>query len=334
VKVYQGGSMRLLANGRRAVESHMWLVSGVDFGAAVDAIAGALQGSRVQVSAHPLSASDGEVLLIEASPFTARDADAFAEAVETIGGLLGQLVAGKKPKRAAGSKQLPIFGNPRRLNPSYFLGSKVEPVKGGFIGRAYFVVPLPAGDAARDNASDALVAKLGEVAPAPGGGLGITTLWARGGGPSVALVEAAVGTGQGGERGRFALEMVVGAWQSRIAEALDLRRSNPAKRKGGPKALAAAKEDFTTFHWGDKPDKTMKVATKDLALVGPLVVLGELAEVAYDTSKAGDSARWVHEFGDGEAGLGTAKPLLVVDRAGRLGIIGGSYDVRDVGIVG
>ena len=341
MKTFQGGSTRALAAGRRPVDSHMWLVSGVDFGAAVDAIAHALQAGRVQVAAYPLTSDAGEVLLLEASPFGPRDLDELPEAIEVVNGILADLATGAKPKRGRGApKQLPMFGNPRKPPAPVLAGISMQTDGPTESGRAYIVVPLAHHDPTTHR--DAVVELMYSVQAMPDGRARIVSLTAKGESwmlPDAVLIEL---EGEARRLPGSSLELQLSAWAFRVLRALrDLPeppRHNPA-RKPAPKresraALAAARKDFTTFHWGDRPDKTMKVRTADLTLVGPLVALGELAEVAYDASKDGEAARWVHAFGDGEAGKGTDRPILVVDRAGRLGIIGGSYDVQDVGIVG
>jgi hypothetical protein len=64
----------------------------------------------------------------------------------------------------------------------------------------------------------------------------------------------------------------------------------------------------------------------------PLVELGALVSVEYETIKTGDGPSiYHHAFGDRH---GRGRPVLVVNGEGRLLIVGGKYRVQRRGIVG
>lgn len=88
-----------------------------------------------------------------------------------------------------------------------------------------------------------------------------------------------------------------------------------------------ADRTYKREHWGDE---ATKLSPGEIARVRPgdvLVELGELAEIAYDTTKQGEAAIFVHKF------LRT-RPRLAHTQDGRLVIVGGSYRVTEAGIVG
>ena len=87
---------------------------------------------------------------------------------------------------------------------------------------------------------------------------------------------------------------------------------------------------YRALHWGDagrRPDTIERVALPQAG--SSVVLLGELVEVVYRTSKGGEpSADWCHAFG-------RPAPLLCVDpSSGLLLIAGGGYRVGRAGIVG
>lgn len=93
-----------------------------------------------------------------------------------------------------------------------------------------------------------------------------------------------------------------------------------------------AAEVYRDLHWGRDPDRWAEV--EDPRFAGEtLVALGELVSVTYRTEK-GDEVEtdWQHEFGDD--GEGPDLPLLCVDGAGHLAVLGGTYEINTRGIVG
>lgn len=92
--------------------------------------------------------------------------------------------------------------------------------------------------------------------------------------------------------------------------------------------LRNAIKTYEGFHWGDSPDKFVQKKVSKPPKVG--VKLGKLVSVAYETHKNGEKAVWEHEFGE----EGGKRPDLVMDAdTKKLHIVGGSYDVRDEGII-
>lgn len=88
----------------------------------------------------------------------------------------------------------------------------------------------------------------------------------------------------------------------------------------------AAARDYEAFHWGNGPDAT---AAWSAPLVRPhdvLTELGELAELAYQTTKD-EAAIWVHAFE-------SPRPVLAATSGGRLVVVGGAYRITRRGIVG
>lgn len=81
------------------------------------------------------------------------------------------------------------------------------------------------------------------------------------------------------------------------------------------------------LHWGDEPDELIETRAPRLRCGDVLTELGELAEITYGTSKAGQAALWEHEFKQ-------PLPRLAVTESGELVILGGGYRVNRRGIVG
>ncbi|MDP3909787.1 MAG: hypothetical protein Q8Q14_05305 [Gemmatimonadales bacterium] len=85
--------------------------------------------------------------------------------------------------------------------------------------------------------------------------------------------------------------------------------------------------EYARFHWGDAVPGA-RVASAPMLAPGEVVyALGDLTEIAYDTTKGGKLFRWVHAFG-GEL------PTLASTERGRLVVVGGSYRITARGIVG
>lgn len=82
---------------------------------------------------------------------------------------------------------------------------------------------------------------------------------------------------------------------------------------------------FKEFHWGDPPDR-IGWADDPRYEGETLVQLGKMSEVAYTTNKGGEVFEFVHRFDD--------PPCLCADSAGRLAIVGGTYQVTKRGIEG
>jgi hypothetical protein len=86
-----------------------------------------------------------------------------------------------------------------------------------------------------------------------------------------------------------------------------------------------SQEAYERFHWGDKPKQLRSV---ELPEFDELYTLGKLVSVEYETTKAGESAIWHHEFESPE-------PSLTATPDGDLGpIIGGGAHVTERGIEG
>lgn len=108
------------------------------------------------------------------------------------------------------------------------------------------------------------------------------------------------------------------------------RRRNPSRVPvlSNTDRLRRAVERYEEFHWGDKPDRIVSKKVSKAPQVG--VKLGKLVSVAYETTKRGEKAIWEHEFGE----EGGKRPDLVMDAdTKKLHIVGGSYDVREEGII-
>jgi len=89
---------------------------------------------------------------------------------------------------------------------------------------------------------------------------------------------------------------------------------------------ARAAKFYEQFHWGDQPRELVESSA---GAVGPdtvLVQLGELAEVAYEATKGGEHAVWVHAFRN-------PRPVLAYSMTGQLVIAGGGYRVTARGII-
>jgi hypothetical protein len=105
-------------------------------------------------------------------------------------------------------------------------------------------------------------------------------------------------------------------------------RRNPSVAHRRDNRIRRAIEAYEGFHWGEKPERILKRKLSPAPRVG--VKLGKLYAVTYETKKNGERALWEHEFGE----EGGKKPDLVMDVDNkRLHIVGGSYDVRNEGIV-
>ncbi len=91
--------------------------------------------------------------------------------------------------------------------------------------------------------------------------------------------------------------------------------------------IEGAAKFYKSFHWGNEAED---LTEQQAPLVVPgevLVELGELAEIAYETTKGRERAIYVHEFE-------RPKPSLAWTRAGKLVVLGGGYRVTRAGIVG
>lgn len=107
---------------------------------------------------------------------------------------------------------------------------------------------------------------------------------------------------------------------------------NPARRNRKnpslPAAVRRAKAEYEAKHWGNPARGASLVNVP--APKGPLVEMGTLKSVTYETDKKGDGPSfYVHDF-EGK------RPKLAFDGAKkkRLFIVGGTYDVKNRGIVG
>lgn len=92
------------------------------------------------------------------------------------------------------------------------------------------------------------------------------------------------------------------------------------------RAGRAAADEYTDFHWGNAPDGTAVWAAPMVRPHDVLTELGELAELAYQTTKD-EAAIWCHAFDH-------PRPVLACTAAGRLVVVGGSYRITRRGIVG
>jgi hypothetical protein len=93
------------------------------------------------------------------------------------------------------------------------------------------------------------------------------------------------------------------------------------------KAAERAARDFKRFHWDDEAREIIEATAPGVPRGAVLYQLGELVQIVYRASKAGDVFDWEHDFK-------TPRPALAATRAGGLVIVGGSYSVTDRGIVG
>lgn len=93
-----------------------------------------------------------------------------------------------------------------------------------------------------------------------------------------------------------------------------------------------ARARYTSLHWGARAPARLSRWEAPDPRAGPLVELGALLAVEYETSKSGDGLSvYRHEFGDAR---GRGCPILAITIDRRLVIAGGNYRVRDRGIVG
>lgn len=99
------------------------------------------------------------------------------------------------------------------------------------------------------------------------------------------------------------------------------RRPNP-----GRAAEKRAARDYTDFHWGNPPEGTIEADAPAIEPGEVVWTLGELAEVAYETTKRNEHAIWVHAFQ-------APRPVLAFSESGHLLIVGGGYEVTPRGIV-
>lgn len=113
-------------------------------------------------------------------------------------------------------------------------------------------------------------------------------------------------------------------------------KTNPRRRRNPSRVpiltrserLKKAVDAYEGFHWGDEPERIVRKKVSKAPRVG--VKLGKLVSVAYETHKGGERAVWEHEFGE----EGGKRPDLVMDADNkRLHIVGGTYDVRNEGII-
>lgn len=82
---------------------------------------------------------------------------------------------------------------------------------------------------------------------------------------------------------------------------------------------------FKELHWGDEPNRIIPV---ELVVVERFIEVGKLMQVTYRTSKGGEVADFVHDFGK-------PYPILATDEKGKfLSILGGGFKVRAAGIIG
>lgn len=85
--------------------------------------------------------------------------------------------------------------------------------------------------------------------------------------------------------------------------------------------------EYTEKHWGDDGKGGVTSLLFPNVHAGPLVELGQLVRIEYLTKKGKEKAVFFHDF------EGT-KPRLVFNADGKLLIGGGSYIVKEEGIVG
>jgi len=99
-----------------------------------------------------------------------------------------------------------------------------------------------------------------------------------------------------------------------------LKSVNPSE----PSVEDAARAS-TEFHWGESPKHEDTIELPDYSAI---YSLGRIHEVTYETSKAGESALWVHKFDK-------PRPHITATPSGKLGpIIGGDAHVTERGIEG
>lgn len=96
--------------------------------------------------------------------------------------------------------------------------------------------------------------------------------------------------------------------------------------------LRAAQARYERLHWGEPAPRDLSTWLLPDPRKGPLVELGVLLAVEYETEKTGDGLSvYRHDFGDKR---GRGCPVLAVTSDRRLVIAGGKYTVQSRGIVG
>ena len=96
--------------------------------------------------------------------------------------------------------------------------------------------------------------------------------------------------------------------------------------------LRAARDAYKRLHWGEAPPRELTEWEAPDPTRGPLVELGALVAVEYETTKRGDGMSvYRHTFGTKQ---GTRRPVLAVNGERRLIVVGGYYTVASRGIVG
>ena len=88
-----------------------------------------------------------------------------------------------------------------------------------------------------------------------------------------------------------------------------------------------ARGEFKRFHWGEEPTDLQEAMAPLVLPDEVLWSLGDLAEIAYEGTKNGEPAIWVHTFK-------AQRPVLAYSEHGLLVIVGGDYRVTPRGIVG
>lgn len=127
------------------------------------------------------------------------------------------------------------------------------------------------------------------------------------------------------KRGRMAKvrkDLVTGLDKKRDA------KSGGVKKNPSSEALESAKRTYEGFHWGNRPTRVRKQRVS--VPRGPLVEIGTLVAVEYETAKGGKKSHvYRHEMGE-DSGV---KPKLAFDKKKKLHIVGGRYKIEDRGIV-
>lgn len=96
--------------------------------------------------------------------------------------------------------------------------------------------------------------------------------------------------------------------------------------------VESARERYRRLHWGERAPENLTPWLAPDPRRGPLVELGALLAVEYETEKRGDGLSvYRHDFGDAR---GRGCPVLAVTTDRRLVIVGGRYSVQSRGIVG
>lgn len=96
--------------------------------------------------------------------------------------------------------------------------------------------------------------------------------------------------------------------------------------------LARARAFFSRLHWGTEAPRKFSAWRVPDPHEGPLVELGALVAVEYETEKQGDGLSiYRHEFGRPD---GSRCPILVVNGERKLLIAGDYYTVTKAGIEG